>query len=148
MIWLLSFCGWVSLLSPLPFSVWYYIVGDGTRYLILSPIRTKFNQSIVLCHIFRTTMEAVPNTVDTMMTLFSVLLGGGRFLTQYHRNTLKLRTVERFSRAIWTIIFVCASLGVLRFFEHGADVYQFCLGEFHIISASVNCFLRALAEQT
>ncbi|VDK43381.1 unnamed protein product [Gongylonema pulchrum] len=49
------------------------------------------------------------------------------FLTQYHRNTLKLRTIERFSRAIWTVIFVCASMGILRFFEHGADVYQFCL---------------------
>uniref|UniRef100_A0A915AA59 G-protein coupled receptors family 1 profile domain-containing protein n=1 Tax=Parascaris univalens TaxID=6257 RepID=A0A915AA59_PARUN len=118
MIWLLSFCGWVSLLSPLPFSIWYYIIGDGTR---------SFNQSIAMCHIFRTTMEAVPNTVDTMITLFNVLLGGGRFLTQYHRSALKLRTIERFSRAIWTIIFVCVSLGVLRFFEHGSDVYQFCL---------------------
>ncbi|VDK51883.1 unnamed protein product [Anisakis simplex] len=118
MIWLLSFCGWISLLAPLPFSTWYYIVGDGAR---------SFNQSLVMCHMFRTTMEAIPNTVDTMMTLFSVVLGGGRFLTQYHRNTLKLRTIQRFSRAIWTIIFVCVSLGVLRFFEHGSDVYQFCL---------------------
>ena len=51
-----------------------------------------------------------------------------RFLTQYHSNSLKLRTVQRFSRAIWAIMFVCVSVGFLRFFEHGADVYQFCLG--------------------
>uniref|UniRef100_A0A0R3RXV1 G_PROTEIN_RECEP_F1_2 domain-containing protein n=1 Tax=Elaeophora elaphi TaxID=1147741 RepID=A0A0R3RXV1_9BILA len=118
MIWLLSFCGWVSLLSPLPFSIWYYIIGDGIR---------SFNQSVVMCHMFQTTMEALPHTIDTMMTLFSILLAGGRFLTQYHRNTLKLRTVERFSRAIWTVIFICASMGIFRFFEYGADIYQFCL---------------------
>lgn len=52
-----------------------------------------------------------------------------RFLTQYHRNTLKLRTVERFSRAIWMIIFVCLALGILRFFEHDTTVYQFCMGK-------------------
>ena len=28
-IWLLSVCGWISLLSPLPFSIWYYITGHG-----------------------------------------------------------------------------------------------------------------------
>lgn len=27
MIWLLCFCGWISLLAPLPFTVWYYIIG-------------------------------------------------------------------------------------------------------------------------
>ena len=79
---------------------------------------------------FRTTMEAVPHTMDTMMTLFSVLLAAARFLTQYHRNTLKLRTVERFSRAIWTILFVCIALGILRFFEQEATVYSFCMGLF------------------
>ncbi|EPB77017.1 hypothetical protein ANCCEY_03925 [Ancylostoma ceylanicum] len=109
MIWLLSFCGWVSVLAPLPFTVWYYIIGEGTRSL---------NQSVVMCHVFRTTMEAIPHTVDTMMTLFSVLLAAARFLTQYHRNTLKLRTVERFSRAIWLIIFICIAIGLLR---HGAN---------------------------
>uniref|UniRef100_A0A8R1HNM9 Uncharacterized protein n=1 Tax=Caenorhabditis japonica TaxID=281687 RepID=A0A8R1HNM9_CAEJA len=31
MIWLLTFCGWLSVLSPLPFTVWYYFVGEGTR---------------------------------------------------------------------------------------------------------------------
>ncbi|VDD91474.1 unnamed protein product [Enterobius vermicularis] len=118
MIWLLSCCGWISLLSPLPFSIWYYIIGDGYR---------NFNQSIVMCHIFRTTMEVIPNTVDMMITLYAVVLAGGRFLTQYHSNSLKLRTVQRFSRAIWAIMFVCVSVGFLRFFEHGADVYQFCL---------------------
>uniref|UniRef100_A0A7E4URY3 G_PROTEIN_RECEP_F1_2 domain-containing protein n=1 Tax=Panagrellus redivivus TaxID=6233 RepID=A0A7E4URY3_PANRE len=118
MIWLLCVCGWISLLAPLPFSVWYYIVGDGIRSL---------NQSTVMCHMFRTTMEAVPHTTDTMMTLFSVLLAAARFLTQYHRNTLKLRTVERFSRAIWTIFFVCIALGTLRFFEQEATVYTFCM---------------------
>uniref|UniRef100_A0A183C2N2 G_PROTEIN_RECEP_F1_2 domain-containing protein n=1 Tax=Globodera pallida TaxID=36090 RepID=A0A183C2N2_GLOPA len=66
LISLLCFCAWVSLLSPLPFTVWYYVLGDGLRHL---------NQS--------------------------VLLAVARFLTQYHRNTLKLRTVERFSRAIF-----------------------------------------------
>ncbi|XGW27544.1 hypothetical protein V3C99_007837 [Haemonchus contortus] len=118
MIWLLSFCGWVSVLAPLPFTVWYYIIGEGTRSL---------NQSVVMCHVFRTTMEAIPHTIDTMMTLFSVLLAAARFLTQYHRNTLKLRTVERFSRAIWLIIFVCVATGLLRFFEHDTTVYQFCM---------------------
>ncbi|KAL6737154.1 hypothetical protein Aduo_010823 [Ancylostoma duodenale] len=118
MIWLLSFCGWVSVLAPLPFTVWYYIIGEGTRSL---------NQSVVMCHVFRTTMEAIPHTVDTMMTLFSVLLAAARFLTQYHRNTLKLRTVERFSRAIWLIIFICIAIGLLRFFEHDTTVYQFCM---------------------
>lgn len=53
-----------------------------------------------------------------------------RFLTQYHRNTLKLRTIERFSRAIWLIIFVCVLLGTLRFFEHETAVYNFCMGKF------------------
>ncbi|CAJ0932619.1 unnamed protein product, partial [Mesorhabditis belari] len=118
MIWLLTFCGWASVLAPLPFTVWYYIIGEGTR---------SMNQSVVMCHLFRTTMETIPHTMDTMMTLFSVMLAGARFLTQYHRNTLKLRTVERFSRAIWAIIFVCVSLGLLRFFEHDAAVYQFCM---------------------
>ncbi|VBB35121.1 unnamed protein product, partial [Acanthocheilonema viteae] len=118
MIWLLSFCGWISLLSPLPFSIWYYIIGDGIK---------SFNQSVVMCHMFQTTMEALPHTIDTMMTLFSILLASGRFLTQYRRNTLKLRTVERFSRALWTVTFICVSMGIFRFFEYGADVYQFCL---------------------
>ncbi|CAO4373990.1 unnamed protein product [Caenorhabditis nigoni] len=118
MIWLLTFCGWLSVLSPLPFTVWYYFVGEGTRSL---------NQSIVMCHLFRTSMETIPHMTDTMMTLFSVLLAAARFLTQYHRNTLKLRTVERFSRAIWVIIFVCVALAILRFFEHDTKVYQFCM---------------------
>uniref|UniRef100_A0A0N5AJ37 G_PROTEIN_RECEP_F1_2 domain-containing protein n=1 Tax=Syphacia muris TaxID=451379 RepID=A0A0N5AJ37_9BILA len=118
MIWLLSFCGWISLLSPLPFSIWYYIVGNGTR---------SFNQSIIMCHIFRPTMEVIPNTVDMLMTLYTVVLAGGRFLTQYHKDTLKLRTIQRFSRAIWTIMIVCLLIGCLRFFEHSADVYQFCM---------------------
>ncbi|CAD5219506.1 unnamed protein product [Bursaphelenchus okinawaensis] len=118
MIWLLCFCGWISLLAPLPFTVWYYVTGNGIRNL---------NQSVVMCHLFRTSMEAIPHTMDTMMTLFSVLLAAARFLTQYHRNTLKLRTVERFSRAIWTIIIVCIMLGTLRFFEHEATVYTFCM---------------------
>ncbi|KAI6187136.1 hypothetical protein M3Y98_00209500 [Aphelenchoides besseyi] len=118
MIWLLCFCGWISLLSPLPFSIWYYVTGNGLRSL---------NQSIVMCHLFRTSMEAVPHTIDTMMTCFSVLLAAARFLTQYHRNTLKLRTVERFSRAIWVIIVVCILLGTLRFFEHESTVYTFCM---------------------
>ncbi|CCG28127.1 G_PROTEIN_RECEP_F1_2 domain-containing protein [Caenorhabditis elegans] len=118
MIWLLTFCGWLSVLSPLPFTVWYYFVGEGTRSL---------NQSIAMCHLFRTSMETIPHMTDTMMTLFSVLLAAARFLTQYHRNTLKLRTVERFSRAIWVIIFVCVTLAILRFFEHDTKVYQFCM---------------------
>ncbi|KAI6218708.1 hypothetical protein M3Y99_01692500 [Aphelenchoides fujianensis] len=118
-IWLLASCAWVSVLSPLPFTVWYYVTGNGIRSL---------NQSIVMCHMFRTTMQAIPHTCDTMMTCFSVLLAAARFLTQYHRNTLKLRTVERFSRAIWFIIIVCILLGTLRFFEHEAVVYDFCLG--------------------
>ncbi|KAI1732900.1 hypothetical protein Ddc_01799 [Ditylenchus destructor] len=95
MIWFLCFCGWISLLAPLPFTVWYYIIGDGIR---------SMNQSVIMCHMFRS-----------------------RFLTQYHRSTLKLRTIERFSRAIWTIIFVCILLGVFRFFEHDAAVYTFCM---------------------
>ena len=70
MIWLLCFCGWISLLAPLPFTVWYYIIGDGLR---------SMNQSIVLCHVFRTTMEVFPHTTDTMMTLFSVLLAAARY---------------------------------------------------------------------
>ncbi|KAI6217563.1 hypothetical protein M3Y99_01760800 [Aphelenchoides fujianensis] len=117
-IWLLASCAWVSVLSPLPFTVWYYVTGNGIRSL---------NQSIVMCHMFRTTMQAIPHTCDTMMTCFSVLLAAARFLTQYHRNTLKLRTVERFSRAIWFIIIVCILLGTLSFFEHEAVVYDFCL---------------------
>ncbi|KAK6044376.1 hypothetical protein COOONC_18119 [Cooperia oncophora] len=71
MIWLLTFCGWVSVLAPLPFTVWYYIIGEGTRSL---------NQSVVMCHVFRTTMEAIPHTIDTMMTLFSVLLAAARWV--------------------------------------------------------------------
>lgn len=51
-------------------------------------------------------------------------------MTQYHRNTLKLRTVERFSRTIWLIIFVCILIGTLRFFEHDAAVYNFCMGKY------------------
>ncbi|TMS38486.1 hypothetical protein L596_005205 [Steinernema carpocapsae] len=118
MIWMLCFCGWISLLAPLPFTVWYYIIGEGTR---------SMNQSVVMCHLFRTSMEALPHTIDTMMTLFSVLLAAARFLTQYHRNTLKLRTVERFTRAIWLITFTCIVLGVLRFFEQDAALYNFCM---------------------
>lgn len=71
MIWLLCFCGWISLLSPLPFTVWYYIIGDGFR---------NMNQTIAICHIFRTSMEALPHTIDTMMTLFSVSLAVARLL--------------------------------------------------------------------
>ncbi|KAI6175874.1 hypothetical protein M3Y97_00737400 [Aphelenchoides bicaudatus] len=118
MIWLLSFCGWVSLLSPLPFTIWYYVTGNGLRSL---------NQSSILCQLYRTSMEAIPHTTDTLCTLFNILLAIARFLTQYHRNTLKLRTIERFSRAIWTIIIVCILLGTLRFFEHEATVYTFCM---------------------
>ncbi|VDO38660.1 unnamed protein product [Haemonchus placei] len=133
MIWLLSFCGWVSVLAPLPFTVWYYIIGEGTRSL---------NQSVVMCHVFRTTMEAIPHTIDTMMTLFSVLLAAARFLTQYHRNTLKLRTVERFSRAIWLIIFVCVATGLLRFFEHDTTVYQFCMDTEPTPQWAARCMVR------
>ncbi|GMT25039.1 hypothetical protein PFISCL1PPCAC_16336, partial [Pristionchus fissidentatus] len=118
MIWLLAGCGWISVIAPLPFTLWYYILGEGTR---------SMNQSVVMCHLYRTTMEAIPHSTDSMMTLFSVLLACARFVTQYHRNTLKLRTVERVSRAIWCIIFLCVTLGVLRFFEHDATVYQFCM---------------------
>ncbi|WKY07490.1 hypothetical protein Q1695_007168 [Nippostrongylus brasiliensis] len=133
MIWLLAFCGWVSVLAPLPFTVWYYIIGEGTRSL---------NQSVVMCHVFRTTMEAIPHTIDTMMTLFSVLLAAARFLTQYHRNTLKLRTVERFSRAIWLIIFVCVTIGLLRFFEHDTTVYQFCMDTEPTPRWAARCMVR------
>ena len=81
MIWLLAFCGWISVLAPMPFTVWYYIIGDGTRfafYMNLYVIFRSLNQSVVMCHLFRTTMEAVPHTMDTMMTLFSVLLAAAR----------------------------------------------------------------------
>uniref|UniRef100_A0AC35U786 G_PROTEIN_RECEP_F1_2 domain-containing protein n=1 Tax=Rhabditophanes sp. KR3021 TaxID=114890 RepID=A0AC35U786_9BILA len=118
MIWLLSFCGWISLLAPLPFTLWYYIIGDGIR----SP-----SQSIYMCHLYRYTMQSIPHAVDSMMILFSMLLTGARFLTQYHRNHLKLRTVERFSRIIWTIIFSGFSIGILHHLEHDVDVYPFCL---------------------
>ncbi|KAI3415528.1 hypothetical protein GPALN_005134 [Globodera pallida] len=56
-----------------------------------------------------------------------VLLAVARFLTQYHRNTLKLRTVERFSRAILFIITLSVLLGIMRFFEHDAALYSFCM---------------------
>uniref|UniRef100_A0A1I7XKA6 G_PROTEIN_RECEP_F1_2 domain-containing protein n=1 Tax=Heterorhabditis bacteriophora TaxID=37862 RepID=A0A1I7XKA6_HETBA len=75
MIWLLALCGWVSVLAPLPFTMWYYIIGEGTRSI------RSLNQSAVMCHLFRTTMEAIPHTVDTMMTLFSVLLAAARHRT-------------------------------------------------------------------
>ncbi|KAE9413229.1 hypothetical protein Angca_001245, partial [Angiostrongylus cantonensis] len=134
MIWLLAFCGWISVLSPLPFTFWYYILGEGTRQ--------SLNQSVVMCHVFRTTMEAIPHTIDTMMTLFSVLLAAARFLTQYHRSTLKLRTVERFSRAIWLIIIVCAAIGFLRFFEHDTTVYQFCMDTEPTPQWATRCMVR------
>uniref|UniRef100_A0A0N4ZCB5 G_PROTEIN_RECEP_F1_2 domain-containing protein n=1 Tax=Parastrongyloides trichosuri TaxID=131310 RepID=A0A0N4ZCB5_PARTI len=118
MIWLLSFCGWVSLLAPLPFSLWYYIVGDGIR----SP-----NQSLLMCHLYRYTLQSIPHAIDTMMILFSILLTAARFLTQYHRNNLKLRTVERFARIIWTIIFCGIMIGILHHLEHDVAVYPFCL---------------------
>uniref|UniRef100_A0A914H1Z0 G protein-coupled receptor n=1 Tax=Globodera rostochiensis TaxID=31243 RepID=A0A914H1Z0_GLORO len=118
LISLLCFCAWVSLLSPLPFTVWYYVLGDGLRHL---------NQSVPMCHLYRTSMEVIPHTMDTLVTLFSVLLAVARFLTQYHRNTLKLRTVERFSRAILFIITLSVLLGIMRFFEHDAALYSFCM---------------------
>ncbi|CAI4223882.1 unnamed protein product [Auanema sp. JU1783] len=133
MIWLLATCGWISVLSPMPFTVWYYIIGDGTRSL---------NQSVAMCHLFRTSMETIPHTADTMMTLFGVLLAAARFLTQYHRNTLKLRTVERFSRAIWAIIFICITLGILRFFEHDTTVYQFCMDTEPTPQWASRCMIR------
>lgn len=48
LISLLCFCAWISLLSPLPFSIWYYVLGDGLRHM---------NQSVAMCHLFRTSME-------------------------------------------------------------------------------------------
>ncbi|KAF7640099.1 hypothetical protein Mgra_00000545 [Meloidogyne graminicola] len=118
LISLLCFCAWISLLVPLPFSVWYYVLGDGLRHM---------NQSLVMCHLFRTSMEVIPHTTDTLITLFSVILAGARFLTQYHRNTLKLRTVERFSRAILFVILLSVILGCLRFFEHDVAIYSLCM---------------------
>lgn len=81
MIWLLCFCGWISLLAPLPFSVWYYVTGNGIRNL---------NQSLVMCHLFRTTMEAVPHTMDTMMTLFSVLLAAARQVSHHQAAVISV----------------------------------------------------------
>lgn len=118
LISLLCFCAWISLLSPLPFSIWYYVLGDGLRHM---------NQSVAMCHLFRTSMEVIPHTMDSLVTLFSVLLAVARFLTQYHRNTLKLRTVERFSRAILFVISLSIVLGALRFFEHDTGLYSFCM---------------------
>lgn len=118
LISLLCFCAWMSLLAPLPFSCWYYVLGDGLRHM---------NQSIAMCHLFRNTMEVIPHTTDTLITLCSVILAGARFLTQYHRNTLKLRTVERFSRAILFVILLSVILGGLRFFEHDVALYSLCM---------------------
>uniref|UniRef100_A0A914NZY4 G_PROTEIN_RECEP_F1_2 domain-containing protein n=1 Tax=Meloidogyne incognita TaxID=6306 RepID=A0A914NZY4_MELIC len=69
----------------------------------------------------------IPHTTDTLITLCSVILAGARFLTQYHRNTLKLRTVERFSRAILFVILLSVILGGLRFFEHDVALYSLCM---------------------
>ncbi|CAK5049100.1 unnamed protein product [Meloidogyne enterolobii] len=135
LISLLCFCAWMSLLAPLPFSCWYYVLGDGLRHM---------NQSVAMCHLFRNTMEVIkiiiniqnkflnkikviPHTTDTLITLCSVILAGARFLTQYHRNTLKLRTVERFSRAILFVILLSVILGGLRFFEHDVALYSLCM---------------------
>lgn len=75
------------------------------------------------------TLFSVLLAVARLLLLSNKLIRSFRFLTQYHRNTLKLRTIERFSRAIWTIIIVCLLLGTLRFFEHEATTYTFCMGE-------------------
>ncbi|CAK5040038.1 unnamed protein product [Meloidogyne enterolobii] len=129
LISLLCFCAWMSLLAPLPFSCWYYVLGDGLRHM---------NQSIAMCHLFRNTMEVIPHTTDTLITLCSVILAGARFLTQYHRNTLKLRTVERFSRAILFVILLSVILGGLRFFEHDVALYSLCM----VTDGSLVSFLR------
>ncbi|CAD6191347.1 unnamed protein product [Caenorhabditis auriculariae] len=105
-------------LSPLPFTIYYYNLA---HYL-------DFNQTLFLCNLQKVCMEVLPFFFNTLVTLFTLLLGSQRFVAvHYPLESLRWctqRMVRRYSKLIFLFAVLLTTLHSI--FDVRL-IYHFCI---------------------
>uniref|UniRef100_A0A914RS01 G-protein coupled receptors family 1 profile domain-containing protein n=1 Tax=Parascaris equorum TaxID=6256 RepID=A0A914RS01_PAREQ len=66
---MMAVCAFFGAVAPLPFTVWYYTLHH----------KDDLNQNIGLCYVHKFCMELIPFFFNTLITLFTLIIGGQRY---------------------------------------------------------------------
>ncbi|CAO4375775.1 unnamed protein product [Caenorhabditis nigoni] len=105
-------------ISPLPFTIYYYNLSH----------HQDFNQTLFMCYLQKICMEILPFFFNTLVTLFTILLGVQRFIAvQFPIQSLRWCTPKMVRRYSKLILFVACCLTAIHSSYDIRLLFHFCL---------------------
>ncbi|EGT48650.1 CBN-SPRR-3 protein [Caenorhabditis brenneri] len=117
LLWM-AICSLLMAISPLPFTVYYYNLSH----------HADFNQTLFLCYLQKVCMEILPFFFNTLVTLFTILLGVQRFIAvQYPLQSIRWCTPKMVRRYSKLILLLAICLTCVHSIYDIRLLYHFCI---------------------
>uniref|UniRef100_A0A1I8AHF9 G_PROTEIN_RECEP_F1_2 domain-containing protein n=1 Tax=Steinernema glaseri TaxID=37863 RepID=A0A1I8AHF9_9BILA len=114
----MAVCALCGAIVPLPFTLWYYTFDH----------KNDINQHIELCYLHKICMEVLPFFFNTLVTLFTLLLGCQRFVAvHYPLESVYWCTRQMMHRFSSVIVAVTLFWTFLHCIVESRVIYHFCL---------------------
>ncbi|TMS37793.1 hypothetical protein L596_004652 [Steinernema carpocapsae] len=130
----MAVCALFGAVVPLPFTLWYYTFDH----------KNDINQHIELCYLHKICMEVLPFFFNTLVTLFTLLLGGQRFVAvHYPLQSAYWCTRQMMHRFSSVIVLVTIFWTFLHCIVESRVIYHFCLsyGDVDMTIWVARCFI-------
>ncbi|VDM36728.1 unnamed protein product [Toxocara canis] len=114
----MAVCAFFGAIVPLPFTLWYYTLDH----------KNDLNQNIELCYVHKLCMELIPFFFNTLITLFTLILGGQRFIAVHYPLRCARWCTKRMTRRVsyGALLFALAWTSIQSAAEFRV-IYHFCI---------------------
>ncbi|CAB3406561.1 unnamed protein product [Caenorhabditis bovis] len=105
-------------ISPLPFTIYYYNLSH----------HLDFNQTLFMCYLQKVCMEILPFFFNTLVTLFTIMLGIQRFIAvQYPLQSIRWCTPRKVRNTSKILLLVAIFLTAIHSIYDVRLIYHFCI---------------------